>query len=496
MTDLSEQAAALREPPHSIEAEQSVLGGLLLDSTALSTACEVLTRADFFRHEHQIIFGAIEAIVRRGEVADAVTVFTELEGEPSDFGGLAYLNSLAQSVPGAANLRRYAEVVAERATMRSIIALADSVTSRAFSQRTGAAALLDDARAEMAQVEQARNLTSRRVRLLTLSQLREMAQAVTWLVKHAVPGDAVGMIFGATGAFKSFIAVDLALHVVHGLPWLGRKTVKGSVIYIAAEGGSGVWRRADAWHTARGLRCPDAQLYVLPAAIDLRVEAWRVVEAAQALGVTPALVVVDTLSQTYTGEENSANEMAAYLREIGQRFRALWGCAVILVHHSGHSATERPRGSSAIKQSIDFLLGVFREEKEMLTTLTCEKLKEEETFKDHTFALTKHTVGTDSDGDEITSLVARHLSSAEEVQVAMQGELNAGRGGKHQLLLSLVQNGMLEAGLRKAFYEDCGLDTAESRRQAYHRAKKWAISQGFIEVAEGRVLSLKREQTA
>ena len=57
------------------------------------------------------------------------------------------------------------------------------------------------------------------------------------------------------------------------------------------------------------------------------------------------MVVVDTLSQTYSGEENSANEMAAYLREIGLRFRQLWQCAVLLIHHSGHQATERPCGS-------------------------------------------------------------------------------------------------------------------------------------------------------
>lgn len=484
--------AHLRVPPQSIEAEQAVLGSLLQDGAALNRIADVLTSTDFYRHEHGIMFGAIEAIVRRGGPVDVITVYEQLEGESHDYGGIPYLNQLAQSVTSASNVRRYAEVVAERATMRQIIALTDDVATRAFSLRSGAAGLLDDAKAELTRIETARQVQTRRIPLLNPAQLQESAQAVRWLVKHVIPAESIGMLYGASGTFKSFIALDAALHVAHGLPWLGRKTTQGPVVYIAAEGGSGLWSRLHAWHRARGLRWAQAPFFVVPAALDLKSDAWRVVEAAQALGVTPSLVVVDTLSQTYAGEENSANEMAAYLREIGLRFRALWSCAVALVHHTGHNATERPRGSSAIRSNLDFLLGVFRDEKEMLATLTCEKQKEGELFQDATFALSVHNLGTDEDGDALTSLVARHLSSAEDVQDAMEDERDAGRGGKNQLLLRLVQNGMPEAGLRKAFYEDCGLDNAESRRQAYHRAKAWAVKQGFVDIAQGIVISLKK----
>ena len=190
------------------------------------------------------------------------------------------------------------------------------------------------------------------------------------------------------------------------------------------------------------------------------------VDAALMLGVAPGLVVVDTLSQTYGGEENSANEMAAYLREIGWRFRDLWGCAVMLVHHTGHQATERPRGSSAIRANVDYLLGVFRDEKEMLATLTCAKQKDGELFDDAVFALEVVELGLDADGDKLTSLRALHLSSGDEVQRARQAEKAAGRGGRNMALMDLVSNMMRLQDLRKAFYELLEGADAEADRKS------------------------------
>jgi len=335
------------------------------------------------------------------------------------------------------------------------------------------------------------SVAGRRVPLMSLAALEDASAAIRWLVKHVVPADSVGMLFGGSGTFKSFIALDAALHVAHGLQWMGRKTTKGPVIYIAAEGGAGLWSRIKAWHRQRGLRPSDAQVYVVPAAVDLTQDAWRVVEAAQLQGVAPVMVVVDTLSQTYAGEENSANEMAAYLRELGARFRQLWACTVLLIHHSGHQATERPRGSSAIRSNIDFLLGAFRDEKEMLATVSCIKQKDGELFDDACFRLTVEQLGFDEDNDAVTSLVARHLSSAEEVEQAKLAEQAAGRGGRNTALLQLVSNGMDERSLRKAFYELLeGLD-AEAKKKAYFRARAAAVDAKQIEVVQGLVIDLR-----
>ncbi|HEY4081662.1 MAG TPA: AAA family ATPase [Burkholderiaceae bacterium] len=487
-----DDATQLRVPPHSVEAEQSVLGGLLTSPTAFSLISDKIGESDFYVHAHRLMFAAITSLLGEAKPVDVVTVFERLGEHGAEAGGLPYLNDVAQSVPSASNIARYAEIVIDRATLRSIIAVTDAVAGAAFDVRD-AGQVLDDAKVALGRLSDQRRLGSQRMPLLGLAELREHSQAVSWLVKHIVPADSIGMLYGGSGTFKSFIALDAALHIAHGLPWMGRRTKPGPVLYIAAEGGGGLWPRVCAWHRARRLpwAAIEGQFKVVPAAVNLTADAWRVVEASQSKGLAPVLVVVDTLSQTYAGEENSANEMAAYFRELGNRFRSLWKCAVLLIHHTGHQATDRPRGSSAIRANLDFMFGVFRDEKEMLATLTCDKQKDGEAFDDVTFALSIHELGTDEDGDMVTSLVAHHLSSADDLEDAMAEERSAGRGGKNQLLLSLLQSGSKEADLRKAFYEQCGLSDIESRRRVYNRAKTWAIKAGFMEVAQGHVITLK-----
>lgn len=485
-----DDAPQLRKPPHSEEAEHSVLGALLIDNAAIATVPE-LSEADFYRHEHRLIFAAIESLIAAGGLADVITVFERLKeaGKHQDIGGLPYLNALAQGVPSASGIKRYAEIIIERATRRALIARADEIAAEAFNpQGSTALDIIERAGTDLRAITERRKLGSRRVPLLDVGQLEQAAQSVRWLVKHVIPSDSVGMFFGASGTFKSFVVLDLALHIAHGMPWMGRRTMRGPVLYIAAEGQAGMWPRVVAWHRARTKPINGVPFYVVPQAVDLGMDAWRVVDAAQAQGVTPALVVVDTLSQTFAGEENSAPEVSAYLRALGTRFRALWGCAVAVIHHSGHNATERPRGSSALRANLDWMHGLSRDDKEMLATLSCQKQKDGDLFEDATFSLTVQQVGTDDDGDRITSLVARHLSSREEEQEAQEAEQTAGRGGKRSLLMSLARNGMKFNDLRKAFYEDCGLTTPDAQRQAFFRAMTAAKKAGTFEVAEGFIV--------
>lgn len=486
----ADDLASLRKPPSSNDAEQSVLGALLIDPNAFAKIADTVSAGDFFAHTHRLIFGVIANLVTAGKPVDALTVFDELKDNSEIIGGLKYLTALAESVPSASNIVRYAEIVAERATLRSIISTLDQATTRAFRNEP-ATSILDDAKVALGHLSDARKLGSSRVPMLGLDELRKQAHSVPWLIKGVMPASSIGMMFGASGTFKSFIALDACLHIAHGLPWMGHRTKQGEVLYLAAEGGMGLWPRIAAWHRARRLEWTKTPLKVVPVALDLSEEAWKIVEAAQVQGASPKLVVVDTLSQTFGGEENVANDVSSYFREIGARFRQLWGCAVLVVHHSGHAATERPRGSSAMLANVDFMYGVFRDEKEMMATVTCLKQKDGERFKDTTFRVGVHNLGTDEDGDPITSLVARHLTTAEDVQEAMETEAKAGRGGNNHLLLSLLSNGQKEGDLRSAFYADCDASTADGRRQAYFRAKKWAETNGLMEVVQGYVLTTK-----
>jgi len=145
---IDDDVARLRVPPHSNEAEQSVLGGLLIDNLAWDRAADQITESDFYRYEHREIFGAIARLMAATKPADVITVHEQLQsvGKADACGGLSYLNALAQSVPSAANLRRYAEIVRERAILRKLISASDEIASNAFNpQGRMVSQILDEA---------------------------------------------------------------------------------------------------------------------------------------------------------------------------------------------------------------------------------------------------------------------------------------------------------------------------------------------------------------
>jgi replicative DNA helicase len=132
---IDRQVAQLRIPPNSVEAESSVLGGLLLDNTAWDKIGDVLSDSDFYRYEHRLIFTAVSGLINANRAADVITVFEHLQsqGKADEVGGLAFLNSLAQYVPSSANIRRYAEIVRERAILRKLVSVSDEIATSAMN---------------------------------------------------------------------------------------------------------------------------------------------------------------------------------------------------------------------------------------------------------------------------------------------------------------------------------------------------------------------------
>ena len=142
------QLEYLRVPPHSIEAEQSVLGGLLLDNGAWERVTDVVNEDDFYRFDHRLIWHHIARLINLSRPADVVTVNESLAsvGKSEEVGGLAYLNALAHNTPSAANIRRYAEIVRERSMLRKLVTVADEIAATAFNpQGKEARQLLDEA---------------------------------------------------------------------------------------------------------------------------------------------------------------------------------------------------------------------------------------------------------------------------------------------------------------------------------------------------------------
>lgn len=147
-----EDLSTLRIPPHSVEAEQSVLGALLLDNRVLDAVAAMLRTESFYSHAHGLIFDAISRLVLACKPADVLTVFDALGSRAEEVGGLAYLNALAQSVPGASNSRRYAEIVADKALRRGVIAASDAMATMAWGEMA-TADIVDAAAAAVAKLE-------------------------------------------------------------------------------------------------------------------------------------------------------------------------------------------------------------------------------------------------------------------------------------------------------------------------------------------------------
>src|SRR5262245_51285070 len=152
------QVEAARVPPQSVEAEQSVLGGLLLDNAAWDRVADLVTEPDFYRADHRVIFHHVGELIESGKPADALTVAESLErsGKLAELGGHAYLAALAANTPSAANIRRYAEIVRERSIMRSLATIGTEIADAAYNPLgRDARALVDEAEGKVFRIAEA-----------------------------------------------------------------------------------------------------------------------------------------------------------------------------------------------------------------------------------------------------------------------------------------------------------------------------------------------------
>lgn len=248
------------------------------------------------------------------------------------------------------------------------------------------------------------------------SEVLEEARRQRWIIKHWLPSDAIGVLYGASGAGKSWIAVDMALHIATGLQWCGEKTQKAPVLYVAAEGGTGLATRVEGWRLGhRGVSVEDINenFILAPTHVDMSAEtsASTPVPTAEDLknwlnegSVQPGLIVIDTLSQTLTGDENAASDIAKFMNNLGRQLREIFHCCVLIIHHAGKGNFSSPRGSSAIQANTSFLYSVSRENKEPRCTLSCAHMKDGIAPQDTVFEWQSIVIGKDADGEDQTSV--------------------------------------------------------------------------------------------
>ncbi len=409
-TSTSDDVARLRVPPHSIEGEQSVLGGLLLDNSAWDRASDLLIESDFYRHEHRLIFTSIAALVNASKPADVITVFEHLQnlGKAEDAGGLAYLNALAQSVPSAANIRRYAEIVRERAVLRKLVSASDAIATNALNpEGRTVSQILDEAEASIFKIgeEGSRNkqgffgmdslvvdlldrvqeladngaeeVTGVRTGFFDMDRMTAGLQKGDLIILAARPsmgktafalniGENVAVNEGLPVAVFSMEmgASQLALRMVGSLGRINQQRLRTGALQDEEWG-----RLSDAVE-----RLKSAHIFIdeTPALSpnELRARSRRL---ARRFGGTLGLIIVDYL-QLMSGSSSNEENRATVIGEISRGLKALakeLQCPVIALSQLNRSVETRPdkrpmmsdlRESGAIEQDADVIMFIYRDE--------------------------------------------------------------------------------------------------------------------------------------
>ena len=404
-----DDVARLRVPPQSIEAEQSVLGGLLLDNGAWDRAADVVTEADFYRFEHKIIFGAIGALIGASKPADVITVYEHLQmaGKAEDSGGLAYLNALAQSVPSAANMRRYSEIVRERAILRKLIAASDEIATNAFNpQGRAVTQILDEAEGKIFKIGEEGNRNKQGFQSMDVLAV-QLIDRVTELAENGAedvtgvrtgfydldrntaglqPGDLI-ILAARPSMGKTAFALNIAenVSVNEGLPVVVFSMEMGaSQLALRMVGSQG---RIDQQHLRTGRldndewgrlteaveRLSKSSVFIdeTPALTgpELRARARRQARQCGRLG----LIVIDYL-QLMSGSGSDGENRATEIGEISRGLKALakeLHCPVIALSQLNRSVETRPdkrpmmsdlRESGAIEQDADIIMFIYRDE--------------------------------------------------------------------------------------------------------------------------------------
>lgn len=405
------QLDQIKLPPHSLEAEQSVLGGLLLEAGALDKVIDLIFDEDFYRHEHRLIFHQIVRLSEQAKPVDVITVAEALEiaGELEKVGGLSYLGSLAQNVPSAANIRRYGEIVRERSIMRKLAEVGSDIASSAYNP-TGrdAAQLLDEAESKVFEIAEAGSkgkqgfmpmpplLTKVVERIETLygrdnhSDVTGIATGYTDLdsmTSGLQPGDLI-IVAGRPSMGKTAFSINIAENVAlesskpvaifsmeMGATQLAMRML-GSVGKLNQHDLRTGRLQDDDWgrltHALGKLN--DAPLFIdesaALSALELRARSRRLHRQHGELG----LIVVDYIQLMSANAGKASENRATEISDISRSLKALakeLHVPVVALSQLNRSLEQRPnkrpvmsdlRESGAIEQDADLILFIYRDE--------------------------------------------------------------------------------------------------------------------------------------
>lgn len=218
------------------------------------------------------------------------------------------------------------------------------------------------------------------LRLYSIKELLEMPPPV-WMIDSLIPQSALVAVYGESETFKSFWAIDLAMSVGAGVPFMGKPTQKGFVVYVAAEGGGGLAKRVLAWLVAHDLDPKDVDISFVLESVSVGSNTPDVERLKHRLDNElrrkPTLIVFDTLARCFEGDENQQEDMGTFINGI-DTLRKEYGCTNMVVHHTGVN-TSRARGSTALRSGVETMICIERQED--VLSITCDKQKDAEHFE-------------------------------------------------------------------------------------------------------------------
>lgn len=325
--------------------------------------------------------------------------------------------------------------------------------------------------------------------LLPVCELLRCPSESPYLIGGVIESGSLGALIGDTGTCKSFIAISMAASVSLGLPWYGRKVEKCPVIFIAGEGHAGFGKRLRAWEIHNGASLADAPLYFstvpvsLMNASSMENASSEIDRISGAVG-RPGLIIIDTLHRNFgEGDENHASDMAAVLVQLDE-LRARFNCAVLLIHHVGHNAPDRGRGSSSFRAALDFEFLVSRMPNSVFQ-IESKKCKDSSPPDPMAFYCREIVIEewTSPDGAPYTSLVlepgdvvrgprVRKLTGANKV--AFDALVALLEKSTDDLTSEASRQGVAIAVWRDACYSQgiSDSDNPDAKRKAFERARK------------------------
>ncbi len=256
--------------------------------------------------------------------------------------------------------------------------------------------------------------------LMGLSEIRENLKGPDYLVKPFIERGTFCVMYGESGAFKSFIALDFALCIAFGMPWHNYPVHQGPVVFICGEGQSGMARRVEAWLVRHNLTDVDAPFFLseVPAALIEDGNAEDIANAVSAKCDAPVMIIIDTLSTNIgEGDESSNPDIARLINNCNLHFRDRFKAAVLVVHHVGHGDKTRERGAYAIRANADCRISVERQEN-CACVMKSRKMKDGAEFEPVAFNTRSIVIPDllDSEGEVVSSLVMKMTQHVENTR--------------------------------------------------------------------------------